>query len=207
MDLKDRVITGALRIVDIPKDFMECMQHNEKLKTVERISGTRVQCCQWGNKYSYEREVRAAKMTDWRLLFPAAKGSPDGELFERVMAAVEALPVDGMDDTQLSSKRRLVVQEQVRQATHSVPPPKRAIKVLVQPTPTVRDPMKLTRSAWLLKEARLAQISEEAKRESNFLFSGRYESYLRGEKGEAQSHNRHGRPSGAQMQMNEASIE
>lgn len=68
-DLKDRIITGALKIADIPEDFMETMQRNEKQRTLERINGTVPR----GNSdqkklYNPEREQYIANTTEWRRL-------------------------------------------------------------------------------------------------------------------------------------------
>jgi tubulin polyglutamylase TTLL6/13 len=210
IDLKDRVITGALKIIDIPQDFMECMQHNEKLKTIERIGGAPLQCCQWGYKYSFEKELRMARMNDWRPIFPVESGSPFAQLFDEVIAAVRSLPMDGMDDTQLTSKRRQAITEQVRQARDApaLRKPSKFVMPMAPPSrPSNRDPLKLTRSAYLLREARLAQISEEARRESPFLFSERLESYLRTEKSEIQSQLQRGKSSSEQLWMTQNATE
>jgi tubulin polyglutamylase TTLL6/13 len=210
IDLKERVIAGALKIIDIPHDIVECMQHNERLKTVERIGGAPLQCCQWGHKYSVEREVRMARITDWRPLFPLDVESPLSQLFDEAIVTIRGLPMDGMDDTQLTSKRRQTITEQVKQA-RDVPPPRRPCKYVLPAAPSSlgsnRDPLKLTRSAFLLREARLAKISEEAKRESPFLFSERLESYLRTEKSGIQTQLQRGKSDSEQIRMSQRSME
>jgi tubulin polyglutamylase TTLL6/13 len=140
IDLKDRVISGALRIADIPEDFMECCQHNEKEKTVQRISGSPLAGFSLGRPYSYERERKIARLTDWRPLFPVVNDPDRAALFEEVLTKVSEMPMGGMDETQTSSRRKMAIREQIQRIEHhGAPPQKKLASRPLKPLMFLRD--------------------------------------------------------------------
>jgi tubulin polyglutamylase TTLL6/13 len=188
MELKHKVITDALRIADIPPDFLEFMQQTEKQKTIERIGGARLSSGRQPNCYSFEREQQIAMGTDWRRLFPAENDT----LFEEVLIGIQAMAMGGMEETQTWSKRKVAIREQMERYEEMRARPHRKLGKIYVPmqrpvTGLVKDSTRLTKSVLLLREARLAQIAEEVRRESAFMFSEKYESYVKNEKCEIQS--------------------
>jgi tubulin polyglutamylase TTLL6/13 len=157
MELKDKVIMDALRIADIPPDYMEHLQQEEKEKTLQRIGGTATSPVRPKRVYSSDREQRIARGTDWRLIYP------DGDLYQEV---VDGNGVGWMDDTLASTKRKVAIKDQIsRIAERYAGPQKKPGKVFVpklEVPPRIKDSMRPTKSMLLLKEARLAKLSEEA---------------------------------------------
>jgi tubulin polyglutamylase TTLL6/13 len=177
MELKEKVIMGALKIADIPPDFMEDFLQEEKEQTLLRIEGTARSPVRPKRPVNFDRQQRIARQTDWRLIYP------DGDRYQEV---VESNGVGWMDDTLASSKRKVAIQDQISKlAERNAGPQKKPGKVFVprfDPPPRTRDSMRPTKSMILLKEARLAKLNEEATRESRFMFSAEYEEYVKEER-------------------------
>jgi tubulin polyglutamylase TTLL6/13 len=185
MELKDKVIMDSLKIADIPPDYMEQIQQDEREKTRERISGAQVRTSHPKRVYTFEREQRIARGTDWRMIFP------NGDMYQEV---IENNGFTGMDDTLASSKRKVAIKDQISKlAERYAPPQKKPGKVFVpkleiQMSAKAKDAMRPTKSVLLLKEARLAKISEEANKETRFMFSQEYEEYVKEEKNAVRSY-------------------
>jgi tubulin polyglutamylase TTLL6/13 len=187
-ELKDRVITGALKIIDIQPNFMETMLTNEKAKTMQRIAGNQARMST-GNinikTHSFDKENELAKSTDWELAYPMSQHSELEEIYDKVVAAQGRMGMGGMDETQASSKRKLanlhyLHEIEVRQA----PPKKVPGKVIVAKFPAASTPPapgRPTKSVLLLREAKIAKMKEEAKKESMFLCSPEYEKFVKQE--------------------------
>jgi tubulin polyglutamylase TTLL6/13 len=153
LELKERVITQALRIVDIPVDFYEFVQHAQKEKAFETAAagGPRPD-----RRYSFERERLVARGTEWKLLYPVPPDSPLCETFQAVFAAAEEMAVLGLhacraaprtcDDSVESpggwTLQRIFIPQMLRPATGI-------------------DPTRPTRSVILLQQARKARLLDQ----------------------------------------------
>jgi tubulin polyglutamylase TTLL6/13 len=141
-DLKDRVITGALKIADIDPSFMARMLANEKARTMQRIEGNHI-TKQKTREYSYDREVELAKSTDWQLIFPVdGNASPDlKEMYDKVVEAHSKLGIGGMDETQASAKRKRANLQYLQEIEERYAPPKKVPgKVIVTKLPSSTSP-------------------------------------------------------------------
>jgi tubulin polyglutamylase TTLL6/13 len=175
LELKEKVISGALRIADIPPDFMESYQRTQKQKMGTNPAEARQQTCE----YSYERELRLAGATGWRRLFPG--GADD---YQRVVDEVERMSTVGLPNEQAVNRHRTADQER------AVTPTKRGKVVFpkVRPVTAVINPTRPTRSFLLLREARKAKLLEDLKAESGFMFSLEYEKFVQSQNSQMRSH-------------------
>jgi tubulin polyglutamylase TTLL6/13 len=197
-ELKDRVISGALRIIDIHPKFMETMLTNEKTKTMQRIAGNQARMSTGNVKtYSFDRENELSRSTDWKLIYPASEQSEFEGIYEEVVAAHRRMGMGGMDETQASSKRKLANLQYLHEIEERHAPPKKVPgKVIVSKFPTVTTPPapgRPTKSVLLLREAKIAKMKEDSKRESIFLFTPEYEKFVKQEVENRMAVVRHGK--------------
>jgi tubulin polyglutamylase TTLL6/13 len=141
LELKEKVITQALRIVDIPFDFYEFIQRTQKEKAFDSAGLSRPQ---FDRSYRFEREQNIARFTEWNLIYPAAKDSPLSAVFQEVFKAVEEMEIPGLD----GNKGRRAMRN-----SHFW-----AFQKIVVPRPiTGIDSTKPTRSVVLLQQAKKAK--------------------------------------------------
>jgi tubulin polyglutamylase TTLL6/13 len=95
LKLKEKVITQALRIADIPFDFYEFVQRKQKEKAFDNPQAN---APQMNRNYRFEREQTIARSTEWTLLYPTVK---DSQVFEEVFSTVEKMAMLGLDGTKI----------------------------------------------------------------------------------------------------------
>jgi tubulin polyglutamylase TTLL6/13 len=163
-DLKDSLIAGAMAIIDLDPAFKKKTIAYERARTVRRISG---EAEAGGGKklWDPERETEIAQTTRWRLIHPTGDGQ---DVYDRVLAEVQKLPIDGVAETAASQRRREAIQQAIhdKEATQQ-PPAKKPMRVKAADPPPP-PPMKIgrtPRSQLLLREAKLSRLRSEAKRE------------------------------------------
>jgi tubulin polyglutamylase TTLL6/13 len=161
LELKEKVITQALRIVDIPHDYYEVMQQLQKDKAFD---GAASAVPRPDRGYSFEREQRLARATEWKLLYPVESKSPLCETFEEVFAAVDEMAVLGIQGNRTATARAF---DDSGEGSGGWP----MQRIVVPPTARFRagiDPTRPTRSVLLLQQARKAKILEQIRQATVF---------------------------------------
>jgi tubulin polyglutamylase TTLL6/13 len=181
LELKENVITQALKIVDIPYDFLEAVQQIQKEKAFE---GSVQTASHPVRQYSFARESQIARSTQWKLLYPRADEDELKSAYEGVFQVVEGMAMLGLDTNRPTGRRRSAPTEDPPTAK-----PLRTVFVPRIPRPTtVVDSARPTRAVLLLQQARRATLLEQAATESSFMFSVEYQSYVEKEKRSIRSH-------------------
>jgi tubulin polyglutamylase TTLL6/13 len=181
LELKENVIGQALRIMDIPFDFFEAIQQRRKERAFEGLIPPTRQVLE----YSFTRERQVARSTQWKLLYPRLDDDDLKSTFEEVFQAVEEMAMLGLDATRPTGRKRGAPAEDPPVA-HKPP---RTIFVPRVPRPTtVMDSARPTRSVLLLQRARRATLLEQTAKESSFMFSAEYESFVDKERQSIRSH-------------------
>lgn len=210
-ELKDAVITGALKIVNIDPTFIEKMQKIEHQKTLKRLVTTPANKPQNSQvktsksliipndnfiniQFNVETEYRIAKtQTQWRLIYPCSINS---EIYDEVHTTNASLPMGGMDETNASRQRKEAVQAYIQSIEERNSPPKRVSRPLIKEETTnntIKSPKisvtkltpsynRPTKSVLLFREAQMKKIKQEMQKEIIYLVSPEYENYLKMEK-------------------------
>ena len=184
-DLKDSLIADALRIVDIPEDFMEQMKRMEKAGTLQRIGCGTPNAKRRTTVFNVDREVKIAKTTGWLQLYPAPENPLLEDTLSEVVEAVNGIQLGKLEENTATSLRRKSIQQHMKEMQErAAPPKKRPGKVIVTKLTPVATPRgdRTTKSVLLLREARLAKIREVASKECMFMISPEYENYLKEER-------------------------
>jgi tubulin polyglutamylase TTLL6/13 len=165
-ELKDSLITGAMKIMDFDPSFKKKTIAYERARTMRRISGQGDCDSQCTKLWSAGRESEIAAATQWRLIYPIPSKPELQQTYDEVMAAIQRLPIDGAAETTACLRRREAIQsalqekekkqEEAPKKTKQVAPATPPRPLLVSRTP---------RSQLLLREAKLLKLRAEAKRE------------------------------------------
>jgi tubulin polyglutamylase TTLL6/13 len=91
-DLKDTLITDALRILDLDPAFKKKTIAYERARTVQRISGQSSDS-HTGKLFNPERESEIARETQWRQIYPIREDPSLQLLYESVLEAANQLPM------------------------------------------------------------------------------------------------------------------
>ncbi|EAX95729.1 Tubulin-tyrosine ligase family protein [Trichomonas vaginalis G3] len=179
--LKDNVISGAMKIMDLNPNFKKIVIEQERIRTQNRITGKGKD----ENKslYDEQKEYEISKTTGWMQLYPCLDDAEQQKLYEEVLKVEGSISPIGTDETVASNKRKIAIQEKLKKIEESekknlpkkVAKPKKEIKeigddkesvsvTVPQPKPLVS---KTPRSVQLLREAKLARIRSEQMREQH----------------------------------------
>ena len=183
-ELKDAVISDAVRILDIPKNFMEIMKRREKAGTLQRIGCGTPSGRSRPVLFSADREVKIAKTTGWEPLFPSPGNPMLDQTLREIAEGVSAIELGRREENTAASLRRQSTQQHIKELElRAAPPKKKPRKVIVTKLTPASTPRadRPTRSVLLLREARLAKIREVASKECMFLISPEYDTYLKEE--------------------------
>ena len=175
--LKDSVITGTMKIMNINPRFKKIVTDQEKLRTQQRITGTShgVQ----KSNFNPEKESEIAKETGWIQLYPSE--DPEKQKFyDSVLEAEATLSPIGTDETAATKQRREAIQAQLKKKEEKekmeqeiMSKKKKVARVkndseLQTPVVTQKQqlPVRTPRSVQLLREAKMARIRSEQLREA-----------------------------------------
>ena len=125
--LKDDVITGALRILNLDPSFKKKTTAYERVKAAERLTGqasSRPDVKLWNPEK--ESEI-ADEQTQWRQIFPNRENPELQSELEAVLSGIRDLPLDGAGDTAASQRRREAIQTQMQKKEEPKPEKKRPI--------------------------------------------------------------------------------
>jgi tubulin polyglutamylase TTLL6/13 len=181
MELKEKVISGALRIADIPPDFMESYQRTQKEKMGNNPPDARRQ----PPVYSYQRELRLAQATGWRPLFPIPDQAHD---YQKVVDEVERMSIVGLANDRAANRHRTAPPEPEPEGVVTSTRRRAVVVPKFRPGTALVDPTRPTRSVLLLREARKAKLLEDLKAESGFMFSIEYEKFVQSQNSQMRSH-------------------
>ena len=176
-ELKDSVISGTMKIMNINPKFKKIVTDQEKLRTQQRITGAS-KSTQKSN-FNAEKETEISKETGWMLLYPSE--DPEKQSFyDSVLQAEATLSPIGTEENAATKHRREAIQAQLKKKEESekleneimnkkkkVSKPKpdsdlQAPVVTQKPSLPNRTP----RSVQLLREAKMARIRSEQLREA-----------------------------------------
>jgi tubulin polyglutamylase TTLL6/13 len=150
-ELKENVISQALRIVDIPFDIYEFIQQAQKDRAFDSAA------LPAHRSYSFDRESLIAQSTSFKLLYPPPDGHPLREALHEVFQAAEEMSRLGLSTTQAVT-RGTVEQEQ---------------RIFIPRVPRLGiDPTRPTRSVLLLQQAKKAKMIEDLRGNSPFVPDG-----------------------------------
>ena len=187
--LKDSVITGALKILNIDPHFIEKIQRAEREKTLLRLGTPTKNSHQDDVVFNVKTELEIAKtQTQWKLIYPVEPSHPSYSTYQQVVGLNEITPINGMCETASSRQRREAAQAYIQSMEERSSPPKKNPKITkifvtkLQNPSTTPNSNRPTKSVLLLREAQLAKIKEASQKETMFLFSPEYENYLKLEK-------------------------
>lgn len=172
--LKDSVISGAMKIMDLNPRFKKIVTEQEKIKTQQRITG-RAKETQSKPNYDPNKETEIAKTTGWIQLYPVIGNDELQKIYDEVLKVESEMAPIGSDETMASRQRREAIQKKIEESEkkNQIPEKKKAVKpkkaveeapVTVQPKPLVS---KTPRSVQLLREAKLARIRCDQIREQH----------------------------------------
>lgn len=171
-DVKDRVISGALRIMNFDPHFIGKIQQREKSRTQDRISGRTPRPIQ--NIFQPAIESRIAKMqTDWRQIYPTEDPVLTA-IYERVSTSNTNTPMAGVDETAATRHRREAIQNQIHALESARKAPPTYKKKIVassrcKKSSTPIDPSRPTKSVILLREAQKSKLQKINEKEPIFL--------------------------------------
>lgn len=117
-ELKTSVISGALRILDLPPDFKrKCIARTRRVST-QRMSGIGEEPA---SIFNPDRESEVAKTTNWRQIYPL----DDPAIMEECKLCLEmskGIPVGGIIETATTRMRREAVMAQINRCNSAIPP-------------------------------------------------------------------------------------
>ena len=178
-ELKDSVISGAMKIMNIDPKFMKIVTEQEKLKTQQRITGSSRGFKQI--EYNEEKETEIAKETGWIQLFPNLDDPEKQKMYEDVLSTEASLQPIGNDETAATRRRKEAIQAKLKKDEEDEKKKEEMIsgkkKVSTKPkaendaaSPSTVRPKQIIsrtpRSVQLLREAKLSRIRSEQMREA-----------------------------------------
>lgn len=206
-ELKDNLITGAMRIMDLDPYFKKKVLAQEHQQTLQRMYGTKP--TEGSDKpkvfYSPEKETEIASTTGWRKIYPIPENLELQCMYDEVLEASKSLSVDGSNETAASRNRREKIQSQLREKEKDHP--KEPTKQKEHPIESIKEDdqdesesslssekpkpikkkskiassskpgqpkiiSKTPRSQLLLREAKLAKLRSDSKREQANMLQG-----------------------------------
>ncbi|KAK8860930.1 positive regulation of cilium movement [Tritrichomonas musculus] len=120
-ELKDNLITGALKILDLDPYFKKKVLAHEHQMTLQRMYGqASKQAGKVESLFDPEKESEIAKTTGWRQIFPIPENPELQSMYDEVIQANKSLPIDGASETAASQKRREAIQNQLKEKDPSL---------------------------------------------------------------------------------------
>ncbi|OHS96725.1 Tubulin-tyrosine ligase family protein [Tritrichomonas foetus] len=183
-ELKDNLITGALKIMDFDPSFKKKVTNHQRQMTLQRMYGE-IPSGNSNNKknentpktlFDPNKESEIAKTTGWRQIYPIPENPELMAIYDEVMEAGKTMPIDGSNETAASRHRREAIQSHIKEkekdATSSEldsnkpSQVKRVAKVSSAAKPGQPSIISKTpRSQLLLREAKLQKLRSDSKRE------------------------------------------
>lgn len=166
-ELKDGVITEALKVMNFDPNFKKKILKNEKLKTKQRINGYPLEIAPIVVYDPVKEEEIASTQTKWRKIFPCTDSFTQ-TIYDDVFEQNSSLPIEGTDETAATRHRREAIQNhlkeiEAKQQALANKPKKVFITRPMSPPPKTAE-KKTPRSVFLLREANLSRIKKEAAR-------------------------------------------
>lgn len=186
-DLKYGVIMDSMKIMDIDPHFKKKVIAHEHQMTLQRMYGqTPKQTGKTDSLFNPEKESEIAKSTGWRQIYPIPEKPQLQTMYDEVINANKALPLDGSSETAASRSRREAIQNQLKEKETTTnesaitPSPSAGSSLSQQKVAVQKRPQKVAsaakpgqptiisktpRSQLLLREAKLQKLRSDTKRE------------------------------------------
>ena len=123
--IKEDLITEALKILDLNTIFRSRVINIEKERTYQRINGikqTEIPCL-----FYPDRESRVAKTTGWRQVYPCSNST----IYDRILDKIGDLPKNGVEETAAFRCRKQAAQNQLEEFE------RKAIEARKEPKPFI----------------------------------------------------------------------
>ena len=163
--LKDSVLTGTMKLININPNFKKIYQLNQKNQTFDRISG-KISIDKNNSLFDPIIESNIALEVGWRQLFPNNPDKELNDLFNDIYLYCLNMPLNGSEDTTTSKNRREAIQNKIKKNNEEI----KIIKNNFQKkNNTLNDKqlinIKTPRAVLLLREAKKVKLQSDNLRE------------------------------------------
>jgi tubulin polyglutamylase TTLL6/13 len=163
-ELKDGVISGAMKIMDIDPYFRKKIMAMEHADTLSRINGGA--STRRAKIFDPNRESEIARTTQWRQLYPVLEDPEQQRTYDEVLMIGSTLAPTGSYDTAASQRRREAIQAVLleKREEELCEKPKRVIKIPKQASAPLAN-VRVPRAQLLLRQAKMERLKIDARRE------------------------------------------